>query len=62
MNDFLDILRTMPPEEAARGVADAASEVFLLLSDEQRLTIIVGMTGGQGTEQGEDKVSSMVHL
>ncbi len=34
MNDFLDILRTMPPEEAARGVADAASEVFLLFSDE----------------------------
>ena len=62
MNEFRDILRTMPPEEAAWVVADAAAEVFPLLSDEQRLTIIVGMTGGQGTEQGEDKVSSMVHL
>nr|WP_028572995.1 hypothetical protein [Desulfonatronum lacustre] len=62
MNNFRNILRTMPPEEAARVVADAAAEVFPLLSDEQRLTIIVGMTGGQGTEQGEDKVSSMVHL
>ncbi|SMP38803.1 hypothetical protein SAMN06295888_101170 [Desulfonatronum zhilinae] len=62
MNNFRDILSTMPPEEAARVVADAAAEVFPLLSDEQRLTIIVGMTGGQGTEQGEDKVSSMVHL
>ncbi|PTN36349.1 hypothetical protein C6366_09810 [Desulfonatronum sp. SC1] len=62
MNEFRNALRDMPPEEAARIVADVAADVFPLLSDEQRLAIIVGMTGGQGTEQGEDKVSSMVHL
>lgn len=62
MKTLRDILRDMPPEEAAQVVAAAAADIFHLLSDEQRLAIIVGMTGGQGTEQGEDKVSSMVHL
>nr|WP_045218266.1 hypothetical protein [Desulfonatronum thioautotrophicum] len=62
MHTFRDTLRDMPPEEAARVLADAAAGVFPLLSDEQRLAIIVGMTGGQGAERGEDKVGSMVHL
>ena len=62
MNEFRDILRTMPPEEAARVVADAAAEVFPLLADEQRLAIIAAMTSGRSGDRGEDKVSSMVHL
>jgi H+/Cl- antiporter ClcA len=52
----------MPPGQAAQEIAAMAAEVFPLLSDEERLWIIVGMTGGQAKAQGEDKVSSMVHL
>ena len=62
MKTFRDTLRNMPPEEAAQVVAAAAADIFPLLSDEQRLAIIVGMTGGQGAERGGDKVSSLVHL
>ncbi len=58
MTRLKEVLANMTPEEAAEGIAAAASEVFPLLSDEQRIKIITGMTGGPDT----DKVSSMVHL
>ena len=62
MSQFQQLVSGMSPGQAAQEIAAMAAEVFPLLSDEERLRIIVGMTGGQGTERGEDKVSSMVHL
>lgn len=62
MSQFQQLVSGMPPGQAAQEIAAMAAEVFPLLSDDERLRIIVGMTGGQAKAQGEDKVSSMVHL
>jgi len=58
MNEILQIISNMDPEEAASQTAVALKQLMPLLGDEERAQFIMDIIG----DNGRDKVSSMVHL
>lgn len=58
MNEILQLVNTLDPEEAAAKTAAALKHLLPLLGEEGRTRFIMDLLG----ETGEDKISSMVHL
>ena len=58
MNEIARIVSRMEPNAAAQALAQAARDVFPLLSDGEQREFIERMLG----EPGEDKVGGLVHL
>lgn len=58
MTDIAKIFSDLEPHEAARQAAAALKELLPLLGEQGRTRFIMDLIG----ENGEDKISSMVHL
>lgn len=58
MDEFVNLLGSMDPQDAAKAIAKAAREIFPLLEEEERREVITQMLG----DPGGDKVVGLVHL